>query len=156
MPRDEKGNFHMQGLRPVDGKLPVKGITKPARGVENGVAENSEKVTTVHDHGDGTFHTEHHDGSREEHPDHLHMLAHLGHHVTDGQKHHVIHHDGMTMHSHGVHEDGQHEGTHDHENIEELKDSMSKFLDEEGKEGTENGSEYDEEENGGQLPAFNG
>ncbi len=33
--------------------------------------------TTLHDHGDGTFHTETHDGQREEHPNLPHALAHL-------------------------------------------------------------------------------
>jgi len=154
MPRDEKGNFHISGLRPVDGKLP--GVKKPAiKNVEGGVSENPEKITTLHDHGDGTFHTEGPDGQRTEHPDIGHALTHIGHLHAEG-KHHHVHHDGMMMHSHGVTEAGEHEGTHDHENIEELKESMGKFLDEEGKEGQGSGGEYNEEENGGQLGGFGG
>jgi|ERR1039458_7953420 hypothetical protein len=158
MPRDDKGNFHISGLRPVEGKLPGgKAISKPAGKVEGGVAENSEKITTLHDHGDGTFHSEGHDGQREEHPDIGHALTHIGHMHAEG-KHFHAHHDGMTMHSHGVNEAGEHQGTDDHENIDELKESMGRFLDEEGKEGhgSEAGDEYDEKENGGQLGGFGG
>jgi hypothetical protein len=156
MPRDEKGGFHMSGLRPVGGKLLSKGLAKPASGVEGGSAENSEKITTLHDHGDGTFHSEGHDGVREEHPDLGHALMHVAHQHAPEGKHMHIHHDGMMMHSHGVNEASEHEGTHDHENIEELKESMGKFLDEEGQENSENGAEHDEQENGGQLGGFNG
>lgn len=155
MPRDEKGGFHISGLRPVDGKLPgvkAPGIKKPEMGAK--VAEGG-KSTTLHDHGDGTFHSEGHDGAREEHPDIGHALTHIGHMHAEGKRHHV-HHDGMAMHSHGVNEAGEHDGTHDHENIDELKESMGKFLDEEGKEGSENGGGYDQEENGGQLGGFGG
>ena len=156
MPRDEKGNFHMSGLKPVDGKLPVQGFSKPAGGVEGGIANNPIKITTLHDHGDGTFHTE--GDERMEHPDIGHALTHIGSVHAEG-KHFHVHHDGLSMHSHGTNEAGEHEGTHDHENIEELKDSMAQFLDEEaeeGQNGAEDGSEYDEEENGGQLRGFNG
>jgi hypothetical protein len=156
MPRDEKGGFHISGLRPVGGKLPMGKESKPAGKVEGGIADNNEKITTLHDHGDGTFHSEGHDGQHMEHPDIGHALMHMAHaHAPEG-KHHHVHHDGMMMHSHGVNEAGEHEGTHDHENIDELKQSMGKFLDEESKEGTEKGGEYDEEENGGQLGGFGG
>jgi len=72
------------------------GETKPHESTEEQEKSDggSDQIHNVHDHGDGTFHTEHPDGTREEHPDHLHMLAHLGHKVTDGDKHHIFHHDG--------------------------------------------------------------
>jgi hypothetical protein len=82
---------------------------------------------SMHDHGDGSWHTEHPDGTREEHPHHLAALAHMGHKATGGDKHHVVHHDGMSAHSHSVHEDGQHE---DH-GEDDAQGALSKFLGEE-------------------------
>lgn len=64
---------------------------------------------TIEDHGDGTFTSHMKDGTSTDHPDHLHLLAHIGHHVTGGDAHHVTHHDGMEAHSHIVHESGEHE-----------------------------------------------
>jgi hypothetical protein len=81
-------------------------------------------VHSVHDHGDGTFHTEHPDGTKEEHPHHLAAMAHVGHKITGGDKHHVVHHDGLSAHSHSVHEDGQHE---DH-GEEDAHGALDKFL----------------------------
>ena len=71
--------------------------------------EKGEQQTVITHHGDGTHTTEHADGSREEHPDHLHMLAALGHKITGGDKHHVAHHDGGgAVTEHGINEDGEH------------------------------------------------
>jgi hypothetical protein len=141
MPRDAEGNFHISGLRPgKDGKLPMgksgqsekfAGKVKPAL---EGEGEASAKHTTLHDHGDGTFHTEYSDGAEEQHPDIGHAVTHMAHlHAPEG-KHHHVHHDGMMMHSHGVDEKGEHDGTHDHANMDELRDSMDKFLNEEAAE----------------------
>jgi hypothetical protein len=139
MPTDASGKFHMSGLRPgKDGKLPkMKEMASPPAGKKEQSSEPMPEtsVTEIHHNPDGTHTTKHGDGSEEQHPDHLHMLAHLGHHVTGGDKHHVVHHDGMGMHSHGIHESGEHDGTHDHENLDELKSSMDQFLGEEGQEG---------------------
>ena len=52
---------------------------------------------TVHDHGDGTMHTEHEDGSRVEHPDVTHLAAHMMAHHAPGDKHMAMSHDGMNM-----------------------------------------------------------
>lgn len=121
-----------KGERPAYEPKPMEGkeTKKPAMEGEMG----GEKVHTVHEHGDGTFHTEHADGSREEHPDHLHMMAHLGHHVTGGDKHHVVHHDGMVSHSHSIDEQGQHEDHGEHNSAEEAKGALDKFLGEEAQE----------------------
>jgi hypothetical protein len=97
-----------------------------------GRVEGEEKTTTITHHADGT-HTMEHDGETSEHPDHLHMMAHLGHNLT-GEKHHVAHHDGMSITTHGVHESGEHEGPQQHNSAEEAKESFGKFMDEEAKE----------------------
>ena|SRR5271156_2247034 len=109
---------------------------KPMEGKEmheggGGMEGGSEGAHSIHDHGDGTFHTEHPDGSREEHPHHLAAMAHVGHKITGGDKHHVVHHDGMSAHSHSVHEDGQHE---DH-GEEDAHGALDKFLGEEEGQG---------------------
>src|SRR5580698_2167923 len=90
--------------KPMDGKEP----SPEAKG------DGSEGIHSIHDHGDGTFHTEHPDGSKEEHPHHMAAMAHVGHKITGGDKHHVVHHDGMTAHSHSIHDDGQHEDHGEH------------------------------------------
>lgn len=48
-----------------------------------------------------------------------------------GSKHVVVSHDGYGMTSHGIDENGEHSGPHDHENIEALKSHLGKFFDEE-------------------------
>lgn len=96
--------------------------------------EAGEKIHEVHEHGDGTFHTEHPDGTREEHPDHLHMLAHVGHHVTGGDKHHVVHHDGISAHSHSINEEGEHDDHGESNSAEDAKGALDKFLGEEAEE----------------------
>jgi hypothetical protein len=89
-----------------------------------------------------------HDGTHETHPDLLHMTTHVAHHMMPEAKHHHSSHDGFSHQSHGVSEDGQHDGTHDHENLDELKSSMDKFLGEEGQEGGDwqKGGEQSEEQ----------
>ena len=110
--------------------------TKPHESTEEQEKSDggSDQIHSVHDHGDGTFHTEHPDGTREEHPDHLHMLAHLGHKVTDGDKHHIVHHDGISAHSHSIDEAGNHEDHGEHNTAEEAKGALDKFFGEEAQE----------------------
>lgn len=147
MPFDGKGGFAMQGLKPgKDGKLPMgkapeKKAPMGAHKAEVGGEKESTSHTVLHNHGDGTYHSEHHDGTREEHPDIGHALTHIGHLHEEGKHHHVLH-DGAMMHSHGTDEQGQHDGTHDHANMEELRQTMDKFLGEEQNENS--GSEMAE------------
>jgi hypothetical protein len=114
-----------KGERPAYTPKPMEG--KKADSMQGGDAPGGEHK--IVDHGDGTFHTES-GGAKEEHPTHLAALAHLGHKITGGDKHHIVHHDGMAAHSHSIHEDGQHE---DH-GEEDPKDALMKFLGEEGGE----------------------
>jgi hypothetical protein len=112
------------------------GETKPHESTEEQEKSDggSDQIHEVHDHGDGTFHTEHPDGTHEEHPDHLHMLAHLGHKVTDGDKHHIVHHDGIAAHSHSIDEAGNHEDHGEHNTADEAKGALDKFFGEEAQE----------------------
>ena len=91
---------------------------------------------------------EHVESGEEPEGDHMHVAAEALHKAEPGSKHMIISHDGYGMRSHGIHEDGRHEpeeGAHDHENIEELKQHMGKFFDEEENEGKEDGGEEPEE-----------
>ena len=124
------------------------GETKPHESTEEQEKSDggSHQIHSVHDHGDGTFHTEHPDGTREEHPDHLHMLAHLGHKVTDGDKHIIFHHDGISAHSHSIDEAGNHEDHGEHNTAEEAKGALDKFFGEESEEPQHQHGETENEE----------
>lgn len=97
----KKASFGEKKLAPDTGKEP-----KQEGGSQDGGEEHQ---TTITHHADGTHSMSHSDGSEESHhPHHLHMLAHLGHHLTGGDEHHVTHHDGMEAHEHHIDEMGQH------------------------------------------------
>lgn len=108
---------------------------------EQGQGGEQVGVHEIHDHGDGSFHTQHPDGTREEHPHHMAAMAHVGHKITGGDKHHVVHHDGMSAHSHSIHEDGQHE---DH-GEEDPQGSLSKFLGEGEEEPMQDGGQEEDQ-----------
>ena len=79
--------------------------------------------------------------------DHMHAAAEALHAAEPESKHMIVSHDGYGMKSHGIHEDGTHEpeqGSHDHENIEALKQHMGQFFDEEENEPKESGEEPEE------------
>ena len=142
MPIDGKGKFQMSGLRPgSDGKLPVgraneKTMGKLREPKPNDMNDQGDiKVHEIHEHPDGHFETHMHDGTHETHPDHLHMTTHIAHQIEPESKHYHSSHDGFGHQSHGMTEAGEHDGTHDHANIEELKGNMDQFLGEEAKEG---------------------
>lgn len=101
-------------MKMMGGRGKMMGKPEPKEGkVEGEHQEGEEKTHTITEHGDGSMTSKMHDGAEEHHPDHLHMLAHLGHQVTGGDKHHIAHHDGMAVHAHGIHESGEHmEGPH--------------------------------------------
>ena len=131
----------MKGLGKMGSEY--KGKPDPAKSAHGGVrgemnaphSEGGEQVTTVMHHGDGSHTVRTHDGQEEHHPDHLHAMAHLGHHMSGGDKHHIVHHDGMMTHSHSIHEDGHHEDHGEHNSAEEAKGALDKFLGEEAQEG---------------------
>ena len=68
-----------------------------------------EHTSTITHHADGTHTSEMHGGEPMDHPDHKHLMAHIGHHLTGGDAHKVVHHDGMEPHAHMVDEAGQHQ-----------------------------------------------
>ncbi len=86
--------------KPVADKVP-----EGEQGHDGGGEEGHSTITH---HADGTHTSEMHGGEAMQHPDHKHLMAHIGHHLTGGDAHHVVHHDGMEAHSHMVGEDGQH------------------------------------------------
>jgi len=110
--------INKMGGTPAGKNDPLKHEKGVNGGMENDRGEDAQ-THQIHDHGDGSFTTVNHKGEETEHPDHLHMLAHIGHEVTGGDKHHVTHHDGMEMHSHSIHESGEHEETLHHNSPEE-------------------------------------
>jgi hypothetical protein len=74
------------------------------------------------------------------------MLAHLGHKVTDGDKHHIVHHDGIAAHSHSIDEQGQHTDHGEHNTANEAREAMDKFLGEESEEPQHQHGEAENEE----------
>lgn len=122
---------------------------KDTKGKTDG--EQGDKTTITHN-ADGT-HTSEHGGETTDHPDHLHMLAHIGHQVTGGDKHHVTHHDGMSMHSHGISEDGEHSETKDSGSPEEAGQDCANCM----ADGEDEGGEHPDGEEAHQMePAYGG
>ena len=97
---------------------------KPDQGEHAGNTES----TTIEHHPDGS-----HTMDGETHPSHLHLMAALGHKLT-GDKHHVAHHDGMAIHTHGISEMGEHQEGGSHNSAEEAGNAMKQFMDEEAQE----------------------
>ena len=131
-----------RGERPEYKPKPMEG--KPAEEHEGGG-----DVHSIHDHGDGSFHTEHPDGTKEEHENHLAALTHTAHKITGGDKHHMVHHDGMASHSHSIGEDGQHEDHGEGNSADEARSALDKFLGEEAQEPMHQGEQESEPEYGG-------
>lgn len=112
----------MHSMRSGGGSAPKPGM--PDGGDRDPMASGEEKESvgsvTVHDHGDGTMHSEHSDGSRVEHPDVTHMAAHLMAHHAPGDKHMAMKHDGIKGSDSHAGEDGAVEGPHDHPDAESM------------------------------------
>lgn len=127
MPLNAKGDYQMnpQRGRAMEDKPAPKGEVVGSGGAE--------KTHTITEHADGSMQSKMHDGTETEHPDHLHMMAHMGHSIAGG-KHHIAHHDGMGMRTHGVGEDGQHEETQDQNSAEDAKEALGRFFNEEAQE----------------------
>ncbi len=107
----------MKGMRRVgtesDGD---KGMPAPKEAHGDGGGHGS---TTLHDHGDGTFHTEGQDGERTEHPHIGHALVHMGARHAGGAHHHS--HDGGDgrIVSHSSRDGGEADGPREHGSPEE-------------------------------------
>lgn len=124
MPRDSKGNFHLniQRAHAAERRADRTPVAQSAPTQDEGMAQ-----TTLHDHGDGTFHTESHDGERMEHPHIGHALMHLAAKHSEG-KHMHIHQDGEALTSHHVDESGDVEGPHEHATPEELQQHVGDVM----------------------------
>jgi hypothetical protein len=128
-----------------DGKKPAAKMAT-TEGMDGAGHDNGEeKISTITHHADGTHTSQMHGAEPEEHPDHLHLMAHIGHSLSGGDAHHVMHHDGMEAHSHMVNEGGEHEDGGSHNTADEAKQSLDKFFGEEAEE-PEHEHEDDEEE----------
>lgn len=159
MLKHSDGSSAFSGLRPgKDGKLPQMSeskrpeVAKPEEGKpEEGHGEHSE----LHPHEDGIQFKTIKGGAEENHPDLGHALMALaGHHKPEG-KHVHAHHDGMSVHTHGI-ADGQHDGPHEHGTPEEATDHMGSYLSDgsEGDNEHESGDEEDQDHEG--LSGFGG
>lgn len=110
MMRKGLGGMNKMGSDFPKGELKGRTEAKPAAKspVEGEHEDGEEKVSTITHHADGTHTSQMEGGEPEEHPDHMHLMAHIGHHLTGGDAHHVEHHDGMESHHHSIEEDGEH------------------------------------------------
>ena len=114
MPIDKKGKFHLNSQ--MASSADKMSGPPPAQGGEPNMAPSQPSGGV---------------------PDHLKaMHAELG-----GGKAIVAHSDGISHTTHQIGESGEVEGPHDHENIEALKDHMTRFLDEEEGEKEDGGPE---------------
>lgn len=92
--------------------------------------------TTLTAHGDGTYHTQsgYENRSRKEHASIGAALMHMAKKHSAGDHMHVHATEDGKLTTHHVEEGGKVQGPHDQKNLRALKQSMSKFLDEEGSE----------------------
>lgn len=137
MPLDGKGNYNMnpqrgRAMSAMGDKPKNAGLASKEMGETD--TDGDTKVHEIHEKADGSFHTKMADGKEEDHPDHLHAVAHIAHHISGGDKHHITHHDGMSMHSHGISESGEHTETEDHNTADDAKEALGRFFDEEAEE----------------------
>lgn len=141
MPTDKAGRFHNNIQRAMaSDKMHIGIPAKESRGAraiekqsEPGASESGGH--SIHDNGDGTFHSMSAEGERTEHPTAGHAAAHfLGKHGEEG-KHAVSSHDGFSHTSHQVETGGEVQGPHDHESTESLGEHLRQFFDEEANEG---------------------
>lgn len=119
MPKDSKGNFHLNTQRAHASDRIRSGGPQPS----NSAAHDSGKEPMPA--GEDQMHSQIHE--------HLESMQ-----AQHGGKHMHVHHkqDGGIQ-SHQIGEDGNVEGPHDHDNIEALKEHMGRFLDEEANEYTD-------------------
>ena len=134
MPVDGKGMYrHNSQVARMHGGT-EKPEEKPEASLKEEGAEGG-KMTEVHNHGDGTFHTVH-DGKEEQHETIGHMHAHLSKiHGESGEKHFHGHDNGLEAHTHSVETGGEPEHR-DHEagDVESMKDHLGDTMGEEGEQ----------------------
>jgi hypothetical protein len=115
------------GLKPKGiAKPEVKGKVSGEQGESHAAAEPSGVSTTLHDHGDGTFHSEGHDGETTEHPNIGHAVVHIASKHAEG-KHMHTHHDGGSLKSH-THDGMSEPEEHEHGSGEEVGQHAAQFF----------------------------
>lgn len=153
MPKDSAGNFHLSSQRASASDRMGPKAAPPMEGKEpkEAPAGEGENSTTLHDHGDGTFHTEA-KGEKTEHPHIGHALMHMaGKHSTG--KHFHAHHDGASIKSHSS-DHGMTEGPNEHGSADEAADSMRASMGD-GAQG-EGEMAMPEDESAHSVPSFSG
>jgi hypothetical protein len=104
--------------------------------------EGSSAPMEVHANGDGSYKTVK-DGQETPHPDLLHMTTHIAHSHEPEAKHHHSKHDGFSGHTHGMHEDGTHEETQEHDSPESMGEGLKAFMG--GEQGQEDKPQEEEQ-----------
>jgi hypothetical protein len=120
----------------------IKGEEKPAEKgeVEGEDGEGGGGESTIRANGDGSFKTSG-AGGEQDHPTLGHALMHVAHEHEPESKHMHISHDGLSMKSHGISESGEHDGPHDHDDVEGVKNHVDSMMG-----NSEDGDETDEPE----------
>jgi hypothetical protein len=150
MPFDSKGKHHMNAQRAARESGPrTPTFNSNAKHDEAAVKEENPgqpegeegSSTSLHEHGDGTFHTEGQDGERTEHPSFGHAMMHMASKHGGGGTHMHIHHDGIDHTTHHHSEGGEVEGPHSHGSTEEIKEHVGMVFDGGGNEMGSKGQE---------------
>ena len=123
-------NFHEASTAGQMAKKPTaqpkdSGVTEAEHDEEPG---QDGAHTTLHDHGDGTFHTEGHDGEKMEHPSLGHALMHMHGRHADGMPGMHVHADGMGGYTTHHHDGEQLHGPHEHGSTEELQHHVGQVM----------------------------
>lgn len=128
MPFDSSGKHHLNTQKAMAadksrGASATSAKPEPkAKSMEQDAKTPSGGSHTIHDNGDGTFHTES-NGEQTQHPSIHSALAHVGHKVTGG-KHVHLHHDGSEVKGATADENG----TEDHATTDEAKASTDEMF----------------------------
>jgi len=130
MPTDKAGNFHLNTQRAqAADRMPAK--PAPAAEPKPNEEKPGANATTLHDHGDGTYHTESAGGERTEHAHIGHALMHLHAKHADGKAMHIHEHGSGHM-THHVSDDGQVSGPEEHASPEDLQAHVGQIFAGEG------------------------
>ena len=125
MPRDAKGNFHLNTQRAHAADRAAGARNATTRDTREPSAPKSETRGESAAMGD-------HDAMVRDHLEHMHE-AHGGRHM------HITRHEDGRLASHHVAEDGEVQGPHEHEDAEALKDHVGAVM------GDEDQADHDEE-----------
>jgi hypothetical protein len=108
----------------------IKGEEKPAEKGDVGGEEGDDGgsgETTLKANGDGSYHSSG-AGGEQDHPTLGHALTSIAHEHEPESKHMHISHDGLSLKSHGINEAGEHDGPHEHDDVEGVKDHVDSMM----------------------------